>query len=259
MVSTPRQDKAPITGARHHDPIGEVSQDELATMYEAAAELLECQRVLAKTRDNVVTEVLRGEPTFQQWEHYPRGDVFDPETHSQFYYHTHVAHERVAGEHGHFHTFVRPAGLSLGVSPAPVPDFQPPAREMDLVAHLVGVSVDAFGQVFRLFTTNRWVTAETWYAADDVIRMLDHFDMDLGRPSWPLNRWLTATLRLFRPQIRELIRERDIRVAHHQEAHPDTNVYEDRSLNVTSEVRVSVEEQVEAIEARLGLGDYEMV
>lgn len=236
-----------------HEWLAELSPAELQQMYEAAAEVLECQRVLAKTGDNVVTEVLRRETEFRVWDHYPRGDVFDDETHSQFYYHTHTPQERSPGEHGHFHTFVRPAGLGLDVKPAPLPDFQPPKDPMDLVAHLIGISVDEYGQTFRLFTTNRWVTAETWYPAKDVIRFLEVFEMDLAQPSWPLNRWLTATVRLFKPQIRWLIQQRDECIAQHRSATPDSNVFEDRALNVTSELTVSVGEQIRLIERALGL------
>ena len=39
-----------------------------------------------------------------------------------------------------------------------------------------------------LITTNRWVTAENWYAADDVCAMLDHFDIDHAQHFWPTNR-----------------------------------------------------------------------
>ena len=58
--------------------------------------------VLAKTGDNVVSEVLRGVETFYEWEHYPPDDVYDRETHAQFYYHAHPPGERSFAEHGHF-------------------------------------------------------------------------------------------------------------------------------------------------------------
>ena len=56
-----------------------------------------------------------------------------------------------------------------------------------------------------LFTTNRWVTGETWYPAGDVAAMLDRFALGDGRPSPLLNRWVTAMLGLYRPQIAELV------------------------------------------------------
>ena len=111
--------------------------------------------------------------------------------------------------------------------------------------------MDVAGQPVRLFTTNRWVTGETWYAADDVIRMLDGFTVDHARPSWPANRWITAMMRLFRPQIRILLKERDRTVAAWTDRHPDGWVYEERSLEVTSQILISVEEQIAAVDQAL--------
>ena len=49
-------------------------------MLQAARVLIDCVRVLARTGDNVVSEVLRGCGTFTEWEHYPAEDVYDRDT-----------------------------------------------------------------------------------------------------------------------------------------------------------------------------------
>jgi len=102
-----------------------------------------------------------------------------------------------------------------------------------------------------LFTTNRWVTGEAWYDADAVIGMLVRFDMTVERSSPELNRWMTAVIRMFRPQIEDLIRARDARVAQFQAAHPGSDVFEDRALQATSEMPVDFLAQIRAIEAAL--------
>ena len=140
-----------------------------------------------------MTEVLNGAGTVTEWEHFPAGDVVDPETHSQFYYHAHAAEERVAGEHGHFHTFVRPKRLFPDIAARHGARRQA-GDEAAWVAHLIGISTDASGKVIRLFTTNRWVTGEVWYDADSVIAMLDRFAMTKETPSPELNRWVTAVI-----------------------------------------------------------------
>ena len=81
--------------------------------------------------------------------------------------------------------------------------------------------------------------------------MLDHFEMDLLYPSWPVNIWITETMRLFRPQIEELIVKRDVSVEDWSKKYPDKDVYEDRDLEVTSEVLVNVDRQIDAINAEL--------
>ena len=93
-------------------------------MLRAGERVRECYRVLAKTDDNIVGELLKGAGTFYEWNHYPDGDVYDHDNHAQFYYHAHSAEER-PGEHGHFHAFLRPKGMPAGVRPAPVPDSVP--------------------------------------------------------------------------------------------------------------------------------------
>jgi len=227
-------------------------RESLQAMLDAGREVLEWRRILAKTGDNPVGEVLKHEGPFYVLDHYPKGDVYDPESHAQWYYHAHDKAER-PGEHGHFHTFMRGGGIPEGIQPAALPDFQPKADKHDLVCHLIAVSMDRSGWPIKLFTTNRWVTAETWYAAHDVAAMLDGFDVQINKPSWPVNRWLTGMLRLFQPQIVHLLQERDERIRTWQREHPQTqNVYEDRRLEVTSEMPIDVEGQVEALQAALG-------
>jgi hypothetical protein len=142
--------------------------------------------------------------------------------------------------------------MPAGVAPASLPDFEPKAVADDLVCHLVAISMDRSGWPIALFTTNRWVTGETWYAAEDVAAMLDRFDMKVDKPSWSVNRWLTAMVRLFRPQIEDLLRQRDARIGAWQAAHPEANAYEDRRLEVTSHLPIDIEAQVRALEQRLG-------
>ncbi|EWY41102.1 hypothetical protein N825_31040 [Skermanella stibiiresistens SB22] len=230
---------------------GSLSRGELQAMAEAAREVMNCQRVLAKTGDNIVGEILRGAGTFYEWRHYPSGDVYDAEFHAQYYYHAHPEEERVSGEHGHFHTFLRPLGMPPGIVPARLFDVVESGGENDALCHLVGISMDRAGLPIRLFTTNRWVTGETWYASGDVARMLDCFVIDHARPSWVVNRWITALIRLFRLQIVELLEARDAEIARWRDMRPGTNIHEDRELEVVSERWVSIEDQIARIELAL--------
>lgn len=235
------------------DRLRQLPRDELFAMYYAAADATECAAALAHRGTNPVTEVLDGAEVVEEWMHFPPGDAFDPNTHSQYYYHAHAAAERVDNEHGHFHTFVRPKKLAPELAPAPVPAGENPEDEAGWITHLVGISTDASGHVIRLFTTNRWVTGEVWYDADAVIRLLDRFDITVERPSHDLNRWVAAVIRMFRPQIVDLVRARDLRIAEFKAAHPGRDVFEDRDLQVTSEMPVNFLDQIRAIEAALNL------
>ena len=228
----------------------DLSRKRLEAMAEAADQTLECYRLLGKSGDNVVSEVLRGEGEFFEWDHYPKGDVYDHVTHAQYYYHAHPTGLR-GDEHGHFHTFLRPKGMPKGIRPKDLADVEPAKDPNDALSHLVAISMNRAGFPTRLFTTNRWVTGETWYGADDVIAMMDQFVIDLARPSLPVNMWITAMLCLFRPLIERLLRERDVAVAQHMAEHAGENAYEDRNLEVTSMTDISVEGQIQGVRKAL--------
>ncbi len=220
----------------------------LEDMAEAGERVLECYRLLRKGGQNIVGEVLKGEGTFYEMDHYPSGDVYDNETHSQYYYHAHRE-----GEHGHFHTFLREAGMPEGLTPVEQSHASFMDERNDTLSHLVAISMDGSGYPIGMFTTNRWVTADTWYQADDVITMLERFEMDLAHPSLPVNVWVGAMVRLFRPQVEALIRERDRVVSDWAERHPGSDTFEDRDLEVTAYCPVSVEAQTRRVGEALAL------
>lgn len=219
---------------------------QLETMAVAGEQIAECYRVLQKTNSNVVAEVLRGQGKFYELDHYPKGDVYDSETRSQFYYHSHREKE-----HGHFHTFLREEGMPKDCRPIKQSKADFMNERDDNLSHLIAISMNQAGFPIGLFTTNRWVTADNWYVADDVIMMLDRFEMDLAWPSWPTNIWVTAMVRLFRPQIEELVRERDGAVADWRKKHPKSDVFEDRGCGITSTRKISVAAQIKRVNQAL--------
>ena len=233
-----------------------VSRAEIERMASAAAVIADCRRDLAARKRNILSEVMLGEATVSEWRHYPDGEVYDPKSHAQYFYHAHPVSGRPVPEHGHFHTFLRAEGMPVGVAPlilpeiavadAPVlPPQAPPLKHgtREEVSHLVAIAVDGRGEPIRLFTTNRWVTGETWYRAEDVIRMLDRFTITEIAPSETLNRWVGAMLRLFRPQIAALLRMRDENVMAWRRRHR-TYVFEDPALEIISSVDISLEAQL---------------
>ena len=235
------------------DPaLDRLDREALDRMAAAAHEVIDIQMRLNMTGDNVVGELIKNADTFFEWNHYPDGDVYDAGNGSQYFYHAHPADLRV-GEHGHFHTFLRPAGMPDGMLPAPVADYAAPADANDALSHIIGISMDEFGVPICLFTTNRWVTGEIWYSGADVMRMLDLFEIGHTQPSWPVNRWVSAMLRLFKPQVLGLIAARDeaVKAWSHTGKAPDGNVLEDRVLEVTSYCLISIEGQARFIDTAL--------
>ncbi len=251
QAGTPSGTSTSPSAQRLVERLRHLRRGELLGLYDAALEAVTYLDALAKAGKNPVTKVLGDAPVVNEWAHFPPGDVIDASTCSQYYYHAHAAEERVPGEHGHFHTFLRaetPFPTLRQAAPVDATISEPDATS---VTHLIGISTDASGWPIRLFTTNRWVTDEVWYQADDVIGMLDRFDMTVGQPSYELNRWVTAIVRLFRPQIVDLIRARDEAIAQLQVAHPQGDAFEDRDLQVISQIAIDFLAQVRAIEAAL--------
>ena len=227
-------------------PLAELSSDRLTVMLAAGREVQECHRVLKKANLNVVGEILKGQGEFIRFNHYPKGDVFDQETGSQYYYH---AHRGLPGENGHFHTFVRGRGIPEGLKPVPYDgDVKWPQGDQT-VTHLIAVSMDKYGFPIGLFATNRWVTDEAWFRAEDMVTMLDRFEIDHAYPSWPTNRWLGNMIRLFRPEVEALLRHRDEVVGEWRVEHPEKDVFEERKLEVTGEVRLSIKKRMASLES----------
>lgn len=166
----------------------------------------------------------------EAWEQYAHaqstlqkaGDLF-------FYYH---CHERALhGEHGHFHLFIALDADAKG--------------NAKRHAHLVGIGVDARGLPQRLFTTNRWVTDESWIDAARASRALERI-LARQRPDVSaLEQWLRNLLAVFQPQIESLLRHRDQRLARRARA----GILEDRRLYILSECKVSLVDQMVALDA----------
>ena len=215
----------------------------LEEMAAAGRDFLDCQKSL-RERGLTITDEF-SERRLYPFDHYPRGDVYDPVSCSQYYFHFHRE-----GEHGHFHTFLRPKGMPADIQPADPMDQRPPG-DNDALSHLVAIAIDAQGQPDMLFTTNRWVTAETWYKADDVKRMLPCFHVSHDRPSDLLNRWVTALVTLFQPQIERLLDERDATIARYSHRLPGIPVFDDRELEVTSQMSIDVPWQIGQVQQTL--------
>ena len=82
--------------------------------------------------------------------------------------------------------------------------------------------------------------------------MLDRFSIDLARPSWAVNRWISAMFRLFRPQMRDLLMQRDAAIMNwRRRRRGKIHVFEDRRLEITSLVEIDVEQHLDRVNAAL--------
>lgn len=190
------------------------------TLLAAASEALYWEHVLTKTGDSIMSAILGDVRQVEAWQHYPDPDAYDPDSGSQFYYHSHGSD---LPEHGHFHCFLRPDGLD------------------GPLYHLIALAVDPAGRPARLFTVNGWVTGADWLDAAGTIALLPRFDLQINRPAWPACRWLTALLTLYRPEITALLVKRDQGL--------DPAALEDRSRSTLSECAIHLPERWRELQA----------
>jgi hypothetical protein len=232
-----------------------VTSDAAEPRRRAALDLAKVDAELHQAGTTLFTELhcSAGDP--QPGEHYPPGEVWDAETHAQYFYHAHPESQRAGGEHGHFHLFLGQRGMPAGMPPLLLPEMGLPPRaehrepgdpgthrsprDRGVFSHLIGISVDAYGRPISLFTTNRWVTGETWYRAEDVVRMLDCFDFAVATATL-LDRWLVAILRLLKPDIVDLVRARDVAIMDWRRRRArQHHVFDDRRLEIVSQLPVN--------------------
>jgi hypothetical protein len=227
----------------------------------AAAVIRGCRSELAARGSNILREAVGRSGEAEDWRHYPPGDGYDLISHAQYFFHRHPSVSDTA-EQGHFHLFLRAEGMPVGAQPLllpeaaiakehlPTPPQAAPSKRgaRDEVSHLVAIAVDAAGEPVRLFTTNRWVTGETWYRAEDVVRMLDRFSLDAGEPTSFVNFWLTAMVRLYQPEIAMLLRERDRMAMDPIRRRRRIDVFEDPKLEITSSLDIDLEARLAAVD-----------
>lgn len=218
-----------------YNSLSYLSTRRLLDMQAAGEEILRWEDILDKTGMNVVKEVIRKQGPLDKFEHYPKDDIIDNETCSQYYYHSHRG-----GEHGHFHVFLQRDGMPETVTVSTSPITAP-------YAHIVAISMDTKGSAIGLFTTNQWVTGEDWYTAVEVAHMMEYIKIDHAYPSWPTNQWMNAMMRLFYPQILDLMHERDDVVADWNQRHPGMHIFNNRDLEILSEKPISIDLQMKVI------------
>jgi len=205
-------------------------------MYDAAATAVAAMQSMAARGLSPVTAALDGAADVEEWAHYPDDDARDRHGRGRYYYHVHSAEDLGEREHGHFHVFL-----------------DPPAGAADLApTHVIGLAMDSAGQLIRLFTTNGWVTGESWREAEAIIAALDGFMVQSDSNLADLDEWVSSVMRLYRPQIVDLLNRRDAALDELRARDPACDVLENRSVRVLSSVDVDLLQQLGMLEAALG-------
>ncbi len=142
--------------------------------------------------------------------------VFDPLSRWHYYYHSHGG---AWDEDGHFHT-LRWFG--------------------DDAVHVVGVSIDRVGWPQALFTLNLWCIGDGYETAANIKRYARRFRVNSMAGDPQLIRFMSLMFVAFLPEIERLQDEKVCTLAAHHALYPDRNPFQDRSLEITSRVELSL-------------------
>jgi hypothetical protein len=140
--------------------------------------------------------------------------VFDPLWRWHVYYHSHAG---PLDEAGHFHTL---------------------RRFGDRAIHVVGISIDHAGWPQALFTLNHWCVGDGYEPAARIKGYARRFRLDSCSGDPRLIRFLSLLFEAFLGEIEWLQDEKVYALTAHYVRHPDGNLFEDRSVEITSRVNL---------------------
>ncbi len=184
----------------------------------AAEELVELLHDLERRRTSVMDLVLEGRSP-EEWTIYPNeSGIFDRRTRSQFYYHVHPGADHEAG---HFHTVRLFPGRT---------------------AHIVGISMAPSGWPQNLFTVNLWAIGDAHETPENLKRYARRFRLDERAGDPRLVRFVNLMFRVYLHEIEALHDEKEKTLIAYRRTHPDQDPFEDRSLEVLSQVAIDPRE-----------------
>jgi hypothetical protein len=182
----------------------------------ALADLARLLEGLERAGTSVMALARGGRPQ-EPWTLYPAEyGIFDRKRHSQFYYH---AHAGAGHEAGHFHT---------------VRLFR------DRTVHLVAISMAHTGWPRAPFTLNLWSIGDAYVSPEDLTRYTRQYGVESRKGDARLVRFITLMFRAFRPEIAALQDAKERAIQRYRAAHGGADPFEDRSVEILSEVEIVV-------------------
>ena len=180
---------------------------------------------------SLVQSFVRG-AELRAYEHHPGGDVVDLRNGSQCFYHCHRAG---TAEHGHLHLFWH--ATAGGRRRYLARETQRWVRTAP--THLIAIGLDARGLPVSMFTVNRWVSDGHWFAASQVLGMLQRFRLQAVPGHEAAGRWLTHFVQMYLPVAQRLLVQRDAHLAALSRTRGLAAVLADKRIEVTSQTRLN--------------------
>ncbi len=210
------------------------SFDELHAMQTAGLEAMKWQGLLGKVNSTVFSDIIKDFSQFYISERYPDSQIEDYETQSTYFYHSHRPNE-----HGHFHIYFDDEKVMEQFKPIATWD------QEHHTSHLGAISMHPDGTPIGILVPNNWVSKDWWYKPDDMMKIMEHFEVKHPYPSWPSNQWLNQMLKLFHPQFKEALELRDKQVESSNQ--PREKFLKNRKVDELAYVEISIPDQMEVI------------
>ncbi|MFC1664556.1 DUF6969 family protein [Pseudomonadota bacterium] len=201
----------------------EVPHVDLDQCYQAGMVLQELKKKFRQDQTNVVACVMNDQP-LEEWEVYPWEDgIIDNKNKSQYFYHSHPQ----SPEHGHFHIFKRHANK---------------------LVHLIAIAMDDNAEPIELFTVNTWVTGEKVLPVQKIKRFVRAFKIASNNFDQRVGEFVVQVIKLYGAEIERLIDEREKVYAVYRTEHGGSDPYEDRTLEVTSTLKINIDQKLQKLE-----------
>jgi hypothetical protein len=167
--------------------------------------------------------------------HYPPGDIRDPKSGTQCYYHCH----RDSGEHGHIHVFGRCKSIGYPI-------------------HLFAISLDEKGLPIALFTISRCAGGGSWLTARETTELAKEINLGNAGCDQDLAGWLETFSQFYSESIALLLEQRDrnsnaLSTSENGRYTEFKPPLDDTSQEVLSYLRIDWEKDVSESERKLGL------
>ena len=215
------------------------------TPVQAAHTVIETITQMAQEQRPLMVRVVP-ETGAEFWKHYPDKDARSATSKARWYYHVHAAGDRDPEEHGHFHLFLHRTQMAKDAEIIVMPPQGEDAKAH--VTHIIALSIAHSGIPRAWFATNRFVTNEFLYSANDMIGHLDHYNVDDTKEDNLVNRFVTAMVALYRDEIADLLRQRDAAQAKLMEDHGLDKAFEKASgVDVLASIPIDLDEKISAL------------
>lgn len=202
------------------------SLKQLQQSLNAGKAIVETLEALQKGNQSILELVMNQQP-FEVWKMYPwQSGIIDKSNKSQYFYHSHPQ----SSEHGHFHTFYH--------------------YHNELV-HLIVIALDDAGEPIELMTVNRWVTGDYYVPAKKLKTFLSRFRINSRALDRRVHQFVRNMLVLYQSEIQTLIDQREDTFQVYRQENGGQSPFEDRSLEVTSALKIDVATQVFQLEQEL--------